>query len=89
MGFRDFLDEAVGSEQAGQASDLGHFLAGGEARLVGQLDFPTIRGRGKGRVSYPVRRSKHVCEVHEVSRPQEVSRPKKSVTPKSQRLSEK
>ena len=30
------------------------------------LDFPTIRGRGKWRVSYSVRRSQHVREVREV-----------------------
>ncbi len=40
-----------------------------------ELDFPMLRGRGKGRVSYPARRSKHVCEVQEVSGPHEVCHP--------------
>ncbi len=45
------------------------------------MDFHTLRGRGKGRVSYPVRRSSHVFNVYEVSGPHEVSQPIEPVSP--------
>ncbi len=38
----------------------------GTATKTTEVDFPTICGRGTWRVSYPVRRSKHVREVQEV-----------------------
>ena len=42
VGFRDILDEAVGSEQADQASDPLAFLALVQARLVGQQAFAQV-----------------------------------------------
>ncbi len=42
VGFRDFLDEVVGSKPADQAGDPGVLLAGGEGRLVGQEAFAQV-----------------------------------------------
>lgn len=42
VGFRDILDQAVGSDQADQTGDPDAFLTGGEGRLASQQAFAQV-----------------------------------------------